>query len=177
MLSTAVLEIGDSFNSERSGYFIMALHNVLKGLRRPLQVEHLTIQLKNYAWRVNSQLTAFCASVSHIKVLKKLTIKGIDVHLELALRQLPKAFGFDVTPSRAEVTFREASWQKLGYFVMDYTNMAVEEEADGEQVDLADPQAVDDCKRTYNEWLKTTDKACINNGLDYINVFGYSRTR
>lgn len=154
----------------------MAFSNALKGLRRPLQIENLTIELKHYAWRSNPQLVAFCANLGQLKVSKKLTIKGIDVHLELCLRELPKTLGLDLSPTRAEVIHRRAGWQNLGKFTTEYRSIE-KGGIKGEDVDIEDPEALDDCIRTYHGWLKTASQSSVVNGLDYVSEFGYARYR
>ena len=107
---------------------------------------------------------------------KKLTIKGIDPHLELCLRELPKTLGLDLLPTRKEIMFRRAGWQNMGKFVTEYLSME-KGKVRGEDVDISDPEALDDCIRTYHEWLKTAPQSCVVNGLDYVSEFGYARYR
>ena len=147
---------------------IYAFSNVLSHLRRPLQVNNLAIDLAAYTWRHNCQVKAFCSALKNVTVHKSVTVTGLDVHLELELRQLAMALWMNPQPIGYDVSFRTAECQKLGHFKSTYVRAQSVD-------DLKVPKGkmIEDPISKYGEWIQTATQACYVNGLDYVTDVGY----
>ena len=143
---------------------------MLESLRRPLHVNKLELEILAYCWRCEAQLKAFCQALTNVKVYKNLIVKGLDVHLELPIRELPKAVGFDVQPIESGTRFRTADWQNLGSFRAVYVPAAKTEGVD----QTIDGTMIDDPIAKYLDWLKTAKQDWIVNGLDYVTDYSMS---
>ena len=166
--------LGCKFNPERSSLRLQAFANGLNRLKRPIEVNTLVMELENYAWRSDGQLTAFCEALKNLKVHKLLIVKGLDVHLELPMRKISMALGMCVQPIKQSVTFRGSDWQTLGSFECHYepdkrTGYGMKRI----QVPKWLLEDIDDPITKYQEWLNTAEPACVSNGLDYVHEFGY----
>ena len=162
-----VFQLGDTLNPERAAMQIHAFGNVLLHLRNPLCINNLTLELAPYTWRSEDEVKAFCTALQNVTVLKTFTIKGLDVHLELGLRQLATVLRMKAQPVRFEACFRTAHWRQLGYFSCTYVRaQSVEESRVNNGGIIEDPLS------KYREWAKTAREDCYVNGLDYVTNFG-----
>ena len=97
-------------------------------------------------------------------------MKGLDVHLELPIRELPRALGFDVQPIESGTRFRTADLLDMGHFKAVYEPAVKKEgvERAGDDEFISDPIA------EYHDWLKTAKQDWIVNGLDYVTDYSLS---
>ena len=174
IIDRAVFNLGCDINPERSLIQVGAFAVILENLTRPLHVNTLTINIAAYCWRCDDQLQAFCKVLGNVKVLEMLVVTGLDVHLELCVRQLPKALGLDVQPVEWKVKFRTADWQDMGYFISVYVPVVKSPSDSAEGANLIDEAVINDPIAKYREWLKTARQDEVVNGLDYVTDYSNS---
>ena len=171
VIDDAVFNLGCDINPERSLIRVQAFEVILENLRhRPLNINTLTLNIAAYCWRSDDQLKAFCKELANVKVHRKLVLSGLDVHLELRIRDLPKALGLNVQPAEWKTKFRTADWQDMGYFWSMYVPMG----NGADKTNSLDENTIKDPVAEYRKWLKTARQDWIVNGLDYVTDYAMS---
>ncbi|KAL9130106.1 MAG: hypothetical protein Q9217_001622 [Psora testacea] len=168
VFNEVVFQLGDTCNPERANMQVYTFGDVLFYLRRPLHINNLTINIAPYTWRSNQQLKAFCTALRNVIVKDSLTIRGLDVHLELELRQLAMALRMEAQPVRSDVSFRTAGCQQLGRFSCTYVRAQTIDD-----LEVHNGRTIEDPLSKYCEWVQTAKQDCYVNGLDYVTDFGY----
>ena len=162
------LTIGCDYMPERAATRLLSFTNTLRMLKRPLLVENLRIELKNYCFRNDGQVTVFAEQLKNIHVQKSFCLSGSDFHLERQVRKIPMGLGMQIQPTKSAVRFRGSAWHDLGEFEAFYTpeTGACAYEADIHVWNAS--QTLDDPTSQYANWSETAGPAKITNGLDYV---------
>jgi len=173
-LNNVTFKVGGSIAGP-AGLQLASFGRALILLPTPMPIKNLTLELGPYSFRSDGELEAFSIAMNSIDVQESLFIKGLDVHLELAIRTIPHDFGMNLQPKKFDVRHRGPD--EVGSFYSHYTLTQHPSETTlyAGRV-LNDPKSVYEAywaqdDSDFPEHLQKDLAQARVNGLDYVTDF------